>query len=149
MAVWIAPFLHVVFEKCICISPSDRQTCRRMGSEYIINRIGKASVIEFRISSLMDPIQLESIQQELFKLVDEEDRRILILDFSKVDYLSSQAIGIVIGLHRKLSALPHSKFLLCGVNSKLMELLKITRLDRVLTVKPTQKEAVNSLVGMI
>ena len=120
-----------------------------MGSEYIINRIGKASVIEFRVPSMMDPVQLESIQQQLFRLVDEEDRRILILDFAKVDFLSSQAIGIVIGLHRKLSALPHSKFLLCGVNSKLQELLKITRLDRVLTVKPSQKEAVNSLVGMI
>ncbi|HEX4053956.1 MAG TPA: STAS domain-containing protein [Tepidisphaeraceae bacterium] len=116
-----------------------------MSQEYIITRIDKASVIEFRLPSLMDPLQLESIGQDLNKLVDEEDRRILVLDFSKVEYLSSQAIGIVIGLHRKLSALPNSKLLLCGVNAKLMQLLKITRLDRVLTLKPTQKEAINSL----
>ncbi len=69
----------------------------------------------------------------------------MVLDFSKVEYMSSQAIGIVIGLHRKLSVLPNSKLLLCGVNAKLMQLLKITRLDRVLTLKPTQKEAINSL----
>lgn len=116
-----------------------------MAQEYIVTRIGKASVIEFRLPSLMDPLQLESIGQDLNKLVDEEDRRMLVLDFSKVEYLSSQAIGIVIGLHRKLSALPNSKLLLCGVNAKLMQLLKITRLDRVLTLKPTQKEAINSL----
>jgi anti-sigma B factor antagonist len=121
------------------------ETCRHMSQEYIITRIDKASVIEFRLPSLMDPLQLESIGQDLNKLVDEEDRRILVLDFSKVEYLSSQAIGIVIGLHRKLSALPNSKLLLCGVNAKLMQLLKITRLDRVLTLKPTQKEAINSL----
>jgi anti-sigma B factor antagonist len=101
--------------------------------------------VEFRIPSLMEPAQLESIQRELFKLVDEQDKRLMILDFSKVEYISSQAIGLVIGLNKRLSALPHSKLLLCGVNAKLMELLKITRLDRVLKIKPTQKEAINSL----
>ena len=120
-----------------------------MASEYLLTQIDKATVIEFRVPSLMEPAQLESIQQQLFKLVDEQDKRVLILDFSRVEFLSSQAIGIVIGLNRRLSALPQSKLLLCGVNGKLTELLRITRLDRVLKVKPTQKEAVNSLAGMI
>jgi anti-anti-sigma regulatory factor len=44
-----------------------------------------------------------------------------------------------------LAALPHSKLLLCGVTPRLMELLRITRLDKVLTIKPTQNEAVNSV----
>jgi anti-sigma B factor antagonist len=116
-----------------------------MGSEYIVTQIDKAIVVEFRIPSLMEPAQLEKIQQELFKLVDEQDKRLVILDFSRVEFISSQAIGIVIGLNRRLAALPHSKFLLCGINAKLSELLRITRLDRVLKIKPTQKEAINSL----
>jgi anti-sigma B factor antagonist len=116
-----------------------------MASEYITTQIDKATVVEFRIPSLMDPVQLESIQQQLFQLVDEQDRRLMILDFSRVEFLSSQAIGIVIGLNRRLAALPHSKLLLCGVNDKLTQLLRITRLDKVLTIKPSQKEAVNSL----
>jgi len=119
-----------------------------MATEYLVTRIDTANVIEFRVPSLMDPLQLESIGQNLNRLVDEEDRRVLILDFSRVEFLSSQAIGIVIGLHRKLSALPNSKLMLCGVNAKLMQLLKITRLDRVLTLKASQKEAVNSLAGL-
>ena len=117
-----------------------------MVPQYTVAQIDKATVVEFRLPSLMEPAQLESIQQQLFKLVDEQDKRVLVLDFSRVEFLSSQAIGIVIGLNRRLSALPNSKLLLCGVNGKLTELLRITRLDRVLTIKPTQKEAVNSLV---
>ena len=116
-----------------------------MGSEYIVTQIDKAIVVEFRIPSLMEPAQLDSIQTQLFKLVDEQDKRLVILDFSRVEFISSQAIGIVIGLNRRLSALPNSKFLLCGINAKLTELLRITRLDRVLKIKPTQKEAINSL----
>ncbi|MGA3067228.1 MAG: STAS domain-containing protein [Tepidisphaeraceae bacterium] len=117
-----------------------------MGADFIISRIDKATIVEFQIPSLMDPPKLESIGVHLSALVDQMDRRLLILDFTRVEFLSSQAIGIVITLHRKLSALPHSKLILCGVNSKLAELLKITRLDRVLTVKPTQKEAVSATV---
>jgi anti-sigma B factor antagonist len=116
-----------------------------MASEYILTQVNKASVVEFNIPSLMDPIKLEAIQTQLFKLVDEQDKRLMILDFSKVEFISSQAIGIVIGLNRRLAKLPHSKLLLCGVNGKLMELMKITRLDKVLTIKASQKEAINSL----
>jgi anti-sigma B factor antagonist len=131
-------------EKSFAFSPAMRKL-GRMASEYLLTQIDKATVVEFRIPSLMDPVQLEMIQKQLFQLVDEQDKRLVILDFSKVEFLSSQAIGIVIGLHRRLSTLPHSQLLLCGVNGKLIELLRITRLDKVLKVKPTQKEAINSL----
>jgi len=117
-----------------------------MAGEYMVTRIDKAHVIEFRVPSLMDALVLEEVGANLNKLVDEEDRRVLILDFSRVEYLSSQAIGIVIALHRKLTSLPHSRLLLCGVKPRLMELLRITRLDRVLTIKPTQSEAVNAVI---
>jgi anti-anti-sigma factor len=61
-----------------------------------------------------------------------------------VQYLSSQAIGIVITMHKKLNSLKNSKLVLCAVNPKLMELIKITRLDRILTIKPSQKEALKT-----
>jgi anti-sigma B factor antagonist len=113
-----------------------------MNPHFTVQPFEKYSVIEFRTPSLMDPIILEEIGKELYRLVDEEDRRKLVLDFEKVQYLSSQAIGIILTLNKKLSPLKYSKMVLCGVGPKLMELLKITRLDRILTVKPTQQDAV-------
>lgn len=99
------------------------------------------TVVEFRTASLMDTMELERISGVLYPLVDEQDKRLLILDFSSVRYLSSQAIGIILTLNRKLSTVGRSKLVLCGVNDTLMQLLKITRLDKVLTIKPTQHEA--------
>ena len=112
-----------------------------VSSHFIVQPIEKYTVVEFRDASLMDAMVLEEIGQALYRLVDEEDRRRVILDFANVQYLSSQAIGIVLSMHRKIVALPKGKLILCGVGSKLMELVKITRLDRVLTIKPTQREA--------
>jgi anti-sigma B factor antagonist len=109
---------------------------------FTVQTVEKFCVVEFRSPSLMDPVELEQIGQQLYHLVDAEDRRRLILDFEKVQYLSSQAIGIVLTLNKKLAALSNSKFILCGIGPRLQELLKITRLDKVLTIKPSQKEAI-------
>jgi anti-sigma B factor antagonist len=115
-----------------------------MNPHFTVQSFPRYCVVEFRTASLMDPMQLEEIGRDLYRLVDDEDRRKLVLDFEKVQYLSSQAIGIILTLQKKLGALKHSKLVLCGVGPKLMELLKITRLDRILTVKPTQHEAVKA-----
>ena len=117
-----------------------------MSPHFTVNQIQKATVVEFRTSSLMDSLMLQDISEHLYKLVDEEDRRSIVLDFEKVQYLSSQAIGIVLSMHKKLSQLRNSRLILCGVGPKLMELMKITRLDKVLTIKPSQKEAVNAMI---
>ena len=112
-------------------------------SEFLtVTQIEKYTVVEFRTASLMDQLQLEEIGKSIYKLIDEEDHRKIILDFEKVEYLSSQAIGIVLTVNKKLSALSRSRLILCGVNDRLMQLIKITRLDKVLIIKPSQREAV-------
>lgn len=112
---------------------------------FNVQTIQNATVIEFTISSLMEPLELEMIGEALYRLVDEQDKRILILDFERVEFLSSQAIGILLALHKKLRTLRGSKFILCGVGERLRELLRITQLDRLLTIKPTQREAIKSI----
>jgi anti-sigma B factor antagonist len=119
-----------------------------MNPHFTVHTIEKATVVEFRTPSLMDQIILEDIAKELYRLVEAEDRRKLILDFEKVEYLSSQAIGIILNLKKKLDELKNSKLVLCGVGPKLAELLRITRLDKILTIKPTQREAVKHFQGI-
>jgi len=123
------------------MDPTPNQPAPASSAPFTVQQIDKFTVIEFKSPSLMDPLELEQLGQALYRLVDEEDRRKVILDFERVQYLSSQAIGIVLTMNKKLGALKNSKLILCGVGPRLMELLKITRLDRLLTVKPTQREA--------
>ena len=103
------------------------------------------TVVEFLTDSLMNPLELEGIGQSLYRLVDEQKRHKLLVDFSKVKYLSSQAVGIVLTLNKKLAQSPDSSLILCGVGPQLLQLLKITRLDKILTIKPTQAEALQGL----
>jgi len=116
-----------------------------MDLPFTVQQVDGFTIVELQTPSLLDPVQLANLGEKFYRLVDDEDHRLLVLDFERVQYMSSQAIGIIITLHKKLSALPHAKLILCGVGEKLSELIKITRLDRILTIKPTQKEAIKVL----
>jgi anti-anti-sigma factor len=112
-----------------------------MDSYYSVRQDGTRTVIEFRTESLMNPLDLEKMSASLMHLVDGEHRRQLILDFTPVKYLSSQAIGVILALNKKLGQHEGGKLVLCGVGPQLLQLLKITRLNLVLKVVPSQKEA--------
>jgi anti-anti-sigma factor len=115
-----------------------------MDDFYTVRQAGKHTVVEFQTASLMNPQDLERVGSQLFAMVDQEKRTHLVLDFAKVKYLSSQAIGIILTLNKKLSGGSGGgdNLVLCGVGPQLMQLLKITRLDRILTIKDSQQDAV-------
>lgn len=104
--------------------------------------VGRYMVIEFHTPSLMDPVKLTEMGESLYRLVDLEDRRCLILDFEQVQYVSSQFVGILMMLHKKLSKLPKSRLILCSLGPRIAELLRITNLNKVLEIRPSQKEAI-------
>lgn len=110
------------------------------GLPFNIQLIKDVAIIEFREASLMDPLVLERSAERLYQLIEQEDHRKIILDFSAVQYMSSQAIGIVMNMQKKLGVIK-GRQILCGVGPRLQELLRITNLDKVLLTKSTQREA--------
>jgi anti-anti-sigma factor len=117
-----------------------------MDEVYAVRQFEKHTLVSFRTPSLINPTDVERVRGDLLRMVDEEKRTHLVLDFHKVQFFSSQVIGILLTLNRKLSALPAGSagLILCGVTPKLMELLKLSRLDKLLTIKPGRKEALES-----
>src|SRR5437764_10114740 len=101
------------------------------------------TVVEFQIESLMHARDLEQIGGALYRLADDDHRKLVLLDLTKVRFVSSQAVGVLVTMNKKLSNVPGGKLVLCGVGPDIMKLLKITRLDRLLTIRPTQHEALS------
>ena len=119
-------------------SPADR--C------FTVQDLGGRAVVTFTTDALTNPVELERIGHKLYRLADESLRspegRGLVLDFQKVRYFASQAVGILLTLNKKLGRGP--AFTLCGVGPELTQLLRITRLDQVLTIAATRDEAVKA-----
>lgn len=106
---------------------------------FKVGKLDPFTVVVFQTQSLMSGMDLQRIEQALYQLVDNGANKLL-LDFSSVEYLSSQAIGIVVALRSK-TAKAAGKLALCGVGPQLQQLLKITALDRILPIYKTRKDA--------
>ena len=114
-----------------------------MDSYFTTRQEQEYTVIQFQTESLMNPLDLEKIGLAIYRLVDQGNHHIL-LDFAKVKYLSSQAIGIILTLNKKLSQSPGSSLVLCAVGQQLMQLLKITRLDKLLKIVDSQDQVLGA-----
>ena len=113
-----------------------------MNPHYTVRRSGRHTLVKFRDSLPVSPRDVERIGGQLLELSQEQPAGLLILDCTHVAHLSSQAMAMILDLHHKLSAGPAGgRLVLCGLGSRLMHPMRITRLDTVLTIVPTHREA--------
>lgn len=112
-----------------------------MENYFTTEQEGPVTIITFELASLMKQDELERISIQLSNTVEAGSHR-LVLDFKKVEFISSQAIGVLVATHKKMEQLKTARLALCELSDKLLQLLKITRLDRVLTVRGTRAEAI-------
>ena len=88
-------------------------------------------------------VQEEDIQatfEQLQRLVDEKPGREYVLDFRKVQFLSSSVLGRLILLQKKVAS-AGGRLVLCGIAKEIFEVFKITKLDKVFTIKEDVKGA--------
>ncbi len=62
----------------------------------------------------------------------------VIIDFSKVDYLDSSGMGMLLSLQKKSQG---KELRLCGLNNTVLNLLKLTKLDTIFKTYSTVDEA--------
>jgi anti-sigma B factor antagonist len=109
-----------------------------------IEEIGEVTVAALLDSKILGETQITSIASELFAMVDEDGRRKIILNCSRVEYVASTALGTLITLEMKLKA-ANGKLRLCCVRQYIYEDLEIARCDRLFNIKPTLEEAMEGL----
>lgn len=117
-----------------------------MPSQSIIavQNIKHVALVSLAESSVVAPQLIDSIKRELFALVDEENCKTIVLDLQKVQYLSSSALGVLIPLHGKLQTLK-GRLILCSVNSDIMKVFEITKLNKLFIFKNTTSDALAEL----
>jgi anti-sigma B factor antagonist len=75
-------------------------------------------------------VQEEDIQatfEQLQRLTDEKTGREFVLDFRKVQFLSSSVLGRLVLLQKKVAS-TKGRVVLCGIAKEILEVFKITKL---------------------
>ena len=95
---------------------------------------GDAAVIRFTARRLDDG-NAEPIGRQLYSLVNHLGRPRLRLDLDAVEQLTSEALGKLIGLNRKVRA-AGGELCLYNVRPAVYAIFEVTQLTRVLDVRP-------------
>jgi len=82
----------------------------------------------------------------LFGLAAPGGHRRILLDLGEVAFLSSHALAILIGLHRRVKA-AGGRLAHCGLADAPGSVLRNTQLDRILGVYGSRQEAIAALQG--
>jgi len=91
------------------------------------------------VVNLVGPKLTPEANEPLYGLVENEGQRLL-LDLSNVRFLSSNALGILVSLKKKIDA-AGGRLRLCCLEPDLLELLRVTMLDRIFEVFDSRQDA--------
>lgn len=112
--------------------------------KILIQKMWDVTIVDFQEARLLEAEQIEAIGRQLYRLVDEMDVKKIILDFAKVQFLASAAIGVLMNLHKKSTAIKGT-FIICGMRKDLMKVFEIMRLTKVFRFAANEDEALAQL----
>lgn len=81
-----------------------------------------------------------TFKEKVMPMVEEEAIKGIILNFKDTSMLDSYGIGVIIKLFQTMQK-KQKKLVLCEVNSLINKVLRVTRLDKVLTIFNVEKDA--------
>lgn len=109
-------------------------------SGLVISQVQGVTVVEITVPSILDGPVIDSLGAALYEIVDEQACRKLMVDFSKVGFLASQMIGVLVALDNKAREIK-GKVVLVGMRESLMKVFRITRLDKRLAFAANESDA--------
>jgi anti-sigma B factor antagonist len=104
-----------------------------------VSYVGDVSVVRFRDKKIMEDPSIQEIGRELFDLVERDNRKKVLLDFSGVSFMSSAALGKLVTLFKK-SHSNGSDLKLCGIRAEVIDIFSVTRLDRLFDIRANESD---------
>ena len=111
--------------------------------KLMVQTIRGITLVIFEDDSILDPLQVQDIGEKLHRLMDDEDRQRMILDFHKVKILSSQMLGVMIGMLKRMHG-SKGRIVVCGMKAELYQVFKITNLDKLFSFYDNEGQALRS-----
>ncbi len=76
-------------------------------------------------------------------LIEQNTGIRLLIDFSSVQFLTSSVLGLLIRLSRRIFQ-SEGRLRLCSIDPKILEIFKITRLDKVFEIYNDRQQALEN-----
>jgi len=108
-----------------------------------ITKSNQVNVVEFSDRKILEELSITEIGDELSRLLEGAPEAKLLLNFSKVEHLSSAALGMLIKLNKQVSE-QGGQLKLSDIAPQIYEVFKITRLNKLFEIYDTAEQALAS-----
>lgn len=101
------------------------------------------SIVRFVDKKIVDSGSIEQLGEELNRLVTEDKRTNLLLNFEGVEFLSSAALNKLISLYNQSKKIS-GRIKISNLREEIREVFKITNIDRWFDIRSTQDDALSA-----
>ncbi len=108
-----------------------------------IKDMKNVTVISFLDVAILDETSIKELGDEMEEVVKSKEEINLVVNFTNVDYLSSAVLGRLVKVF-KMVRKQKGKMKLCGIKSSILQVFKITRLDKMFEILPDEDKAIKS-----
>jgi anti-sigma B factor antagonist len=105
-----------------------------------VTQKGEVTVVRFVDRKILDEANIQELGVEMFKLVEQEQRKNLLLNFFNVEFLSSAALGKLITLDKKVKV-NGGRLKLSNIRPEIYEVFAITKLNKLFDIKDDEADA--------
>ncbi|MDJ7507875.1 STAS domain-containing protein [Salmonella enterica] len=85
-----------------------------------------------------------TFKQQVLEVIEQSNKNIL-LDFSHVDFIDSSCLGALVSILKSLNG--KGELVLCSLNINIHNLFKLTRMDRIFSIRDNRQDALQMLMG--
>ena len=108
-----------------------------------VSETGDVTVVRFVDRRILDATNIEELGAELIGLVENDDRKKLLLNFTDVEFLSSAALNQLIVLEKRVKGVGGS-LKLSNLRPEIYEVFVITRLNQLFDIHEEESDALKS-----
>ena len=109
---------------------------------FEVETIESVTVICLNQISIVGPTSVETIGARLRELANDSSKSNFVIDFSQVRFFSSQMLGLLVDLWRRLKE-TGGCLVISGINPQLNRVFRITHLDRLFDFYDDKQAAIS------
>ena len=114
--------------------------------DILIRREAGFVVVEFADSRISEGSIVDAIQAALTQLLESDPQQKIVIDFQRVELMSSAMLGVLVRLYRDLAE-NGGRMVLCGLQPPIQKVFELTRLDQLFRIEKDLATGLSRLAG--
>jgi len=117
----------------------------REGALLRIRKQDDIGIVDFTTSRILDQSNVQQLGEEFDELLEKHSLTKVVLNFEKVNFMSSAVMGKLITLHKRV-ANSGGKLQLCNISDNIYEIFEIMRFNKIFNISKTEDDAISKLM---